>query len=278
MEARTAYDDSLTPMVSTDQTNARQESKIPENKRSKYGSGTCYRLEGNPYILTIFLDDDVSSWNEEKVHIYLNDLVNPGLEFIEENAAKWGRELEFGIGYYATYGHPDRPVKYSGTVEAHNDGNYSRDILEQAALSLGFDSKEHMHERIQDYSGQDQVGYIIMLNKGGRSYSMSYEYAKNTTENRANAMEYCVIYTGFTDDSGDTASDTIAHETLHLFGARDYYIPESRIALARELYPKDIMLCDMPDLAYFELNEVTAYSVGWTDQMPDVLSREDWWG
>ena len=87
-----------------------------------------------------------------------------------------------------------------------------------------------------------------------------------------------MIYSGFTDTSRDSGSDTIAHELLHLFGAEDFYYPESREALAKEVYPEDIMLCDMPDLDHFTLGEYTAYTLGWTDSVPDVCQDPGWWG
>ena len=271
------YSDVVVPQVSTTGKSAASESAVPENKRPGYDAGGCYRLEGNPYVVAVFLDDDVSSWPEEKVLTYLDQLVKPGLAFIEENAAAWGKELDFGLGYYATYGHPDRPIRYNGVVDSYMDGTTSKDILDQVARAIGFESREHMNERLQDYSGQDQIAYMILLNKGGRSYTCPYHYSEFSTTRRNQALEHTVIFTGFTDDSGDTASDCIAHETLHLFGAMDYYMPDSRNALARQLYPKDIMLCDMPDLEYFELNEATAYCVGWTDEVPDVMGNEAWW-
>lgn len=252
-------------------------SGIPENTRYKYNIGSCKTLEGTPYVLAIFLDDDVSSWPEEKVYDYWDELLFPGMAFLEENAAKWGVELDFKVGYYATYGHPDRPVKYDGVIKTFTDGTTSQDILEQAAASLGFDSKQDMHRAIQEYSGQEQVAYVILLNKGGRSYSIGYNNAPVYTSYDGPLMEYCVIYTGFTDTSGDTGSDCIAHEMLHLFGAEDYYILENRKQLAREIYPKDIMLCAMPDLEYFDLGDFTAYTVGWTDEVPKVCMNEKWW-
>ena len=249
---------------------------IPANTRRSYDAGTCRKLEGSPYVLAIFLDDDESSWPEEKVKRYWYDLLVPGQEFIEKHAAKWGKALDFQRGFYATYGSPDRPVKYDGVVQRYIDGSYSKDILDKAAAALGFASREEMHRCLQEYTGQEQIAYVILLNKGGRCYSMAYRHSgRDELELR---MEYCVIYTGFTDDSGDTASDAIAHEMLHLFGAEDYYMPEKRKALAQKQYPEDIMLCAMADLKFFDLEENTAYCVGWTDKEPAVCTEPDWWG
>lgn len=58
----------------------------------------------------------------------------------------------------------------------------------------------------------------------------------------------------------------------------DFYYPESRETLAQKAYPEDIMLCAMPDLDHFTLGEYTAYTLGWTDSVPEVCQTEGWWG
>lgn len=253
---------------------------LPSMTRRRYDTGSCRQLKGTPFVLFIFLDDDVSSWSEEGVLTYLDTLCTPALDFMEDYARRYRVPLDFQYGYYATYGHPDRPVKYNGVIDTFNEGTTSKDILDQAAASLGFDSKEHMHQRLMDYSGQDQIAYVVMLNKGGRSYSHCYARSASQAADTQAAdyrLEYSVVYTGFTDTSYDSASDTVCHEMLHLFGAEDYYYPESRQVLARQVYPKDIMLCDMSDLQYFELGDFTAHCIGWVDEPPAVCSNPAWW-
>lgn len=251
-------------------------SVLPENPRVKYNAGSCRRLEGKPYVLVVYLDDDESNWTEKEVLSYQQELIEPALTFMEENAKKWGVFLDIGMGYFATYGHPDRPVKYDGIVEDFNDGKTSDDILEQVARTLGHESKTAMHDAISKFAGTEQVAYIIMMDKGGRSYSVAH-YKPEEVVDQHYWMEYCLVFSGFTDTSRDSASDTIAHEMLHLFGAEDYYYPEGRKALANQYYPKDIMLCNEPDLQYFTLDEYTAYTLGWTDEIPEVCYMEDWW-
>ena len=245
--------------------------------RPGYNSGNCRRLAGKPFVMVIYLDDDVSSWTEEEVGSYTENLIYPALDFLEDNAAKWDVSLNLKTGYYATYGHPDRPVKYDGVIDPFEDGNISRDILDQAALSLGFDSKEDMHDNLTEFAGTDQIAYVVMVDKGGRSYSLPYQ-GRNRGVSSDYQLEYAVIFSGFTDTSRDSASDTIAHELLHLFGAEDFYYPASREALAEEYYPTDIMLCAMPDLPYFTLGAYTAYTLGWTDTVAEVCAEPGWWG
>ena len=119
-----------------------QELKTPAaNQRPSYNVGNCRRLAGNPFVMVIYLDDDVSSWTEEEVLTYNERLIYPALDFLDDNAAQWGVNLCMKTGYYATYGHPDRPVKYDGVVENFLDDTFSRDILDQAALAIGYESK-----------------------------------------------------------------------------------------------------------------------------------------
>jgi hypothetical protein len=258
--------------------NGLQKLKSPKpNMRPSYNAGNCKRLAGKPFVMVIYLDDDVSNWTEEEVHVYNERLINPALDFLDDNAAKWGVNLCMKTGYYASYGHPEEPVKYDGVVENFNDGNTSDDILDQAALSLGYASKEDMHDHLVEFAQTEQIAYVVMLDKGGRSYSCPRS-GRNRSVTNDYELEYAVVFSGFTDTSRDSASDTIAHELLHLFGAEDYYYPDSRKALAEKYYPEDIMLCAMSDLEYFTLGEYTAYTLGWTDKVPQVCSMEGWWG
>lgn len=247
---------------------------IPADTRESYNAGSCRQLKGNPYLLVIFLDDDDSHWKENQVLTALNENVLPAMDFMEDHARNWGVDLELQTGYYATYGHPDRPVKYKGSIKTYDNGT-SKDLLAQAAATLGFSSKEEMHETMMELSGQEQVGYIFMVNKGGRSYSSCYSSRNGSVADYK--MEYSVVFSGFTDTSFDSGSDTVTHEVMHMFGAEDYYYPDSRKSLAREYYPRDIMLCAMPALDYFEVGDFTAYTLGWTDRVPEICADPEWW-
>ena len=248
---------------------------VPENTRESYNVGSCRQLKGDPFLLVIFLEDDVSSWREDQVHTALEQNVMPAIDFMESEARVWGVSLDVHTDYRASYRNPDRPVKYNGVIKNYSNGT-SRDLLDQTAASLGYSSKEEMHEKLMAFTGRDQIGYVFMVNKGGRSYCTCYssQFRGSSADYQ---MEYAVVFSGFTDDSNDTGSDTVVHEVLHMFGAEDYYYPDCRKFLARQYYPKDIMLCAMPALEYAELGDFTAYTIGWTDREPAICSNPNWW-
>ena len=245
--------------------------------RQSYNTGSCRTLEGTPLVVVVYLDDDVSSWSREDVLTYQDTLITPALTFMEENAACREVELQFQKVIFASCESPQRPVKYSGTVENFMNDNYSPDILDQVAFALGYETKEDMHLHLQQQSGQEQISYVVMMNKGGRSYSICATKTSEDDTRWDDLMEYSLIFTGFTDTSRDSASDTIAHEMLHQFGAEDYYYPAMRSLLAQMYYPTDIMLCAMSDLEYFTIEAFTAYCLGWTDTPPEVCGLPNWW-
>lgn len=243
----------------------------PYGFRYYYDIGINKKLEATPFIVVFFMDDDESCWNEENVNKFYNKLVAPSVTFLEDSAARYNVALDFQVGYVATYEHPESPVKYNGIVEPNRDTSASRDIVDQAAFSLGYTSKEEMHTAFQDLSGQEEIIYVFMLNKAGQTHASIYGNSSAAVNYDGQLFEFCVIYTGFEDGVENVGSEAVAHEILHLYGAEDYYTPEERYMLASMFCPNDIMLCAQTGIDNFEVGELTAYSVGWFDIVPAVF-------
>ena len=71
-------------------------------------------------------------------------------------------------------------------------------------------------------------------------------------------------------------SSVTVHEMLHLFGAEDLYKGASRKSLAKKLYPADIMLAANYDVDTNNIGEATAFYVGWTNDVPEVIHDKNW--
>ncbi len=248
-----------------------------ESKRKFYNLGTCRALKGSVYALMIYLDDDVSSWSHTEITYGCAPKLKLGLEFLSRKAGEWNTYLKFRVGNYYTDFSEGTHVRYSGCVESDIVSNpHSADILQQAARSVGFSSIDEFHKYIKKFSGEEQVMYFIVLNKEGRSYAMS-----DMINDGRDYVEYCVLFAKDGDEKYDFMSFTAAHETLHLFGAEDYYDPyhkfPKRRLLASRLYPDDIMLCCFENINSSTVGAFTAYSVGWTDRMPKECDTPEWW-
>lgn len=247
---------------------------LPDTRPS-YGQGSCYELSGRVPVLILFMDDNESNWSAEEISTFWWDVLVPGLDFLEAQAASRSVYLEFEPGYYAN-GENGVTMRYNGIIDNDlMDGTISQDLLLQAAQCLGYADETALHDGMAQYCGSDQVVLLVVTDKPGRSYSMNDSYDDGYTY-----TEYSLLYNSY-DSSSAICAGTVAHEVLHMFGAEDYYDPygtyPNRLAMAQELYPSDIMLTVYYDISMSTLGDFTAYTVGWIDQIPPECQDPRWW-
>ena len=245
--------------------------------RPYYALANCRRLEGNPVVVLIFIDDNESAWTKNEVVTFTQEHILPGLDYLENTAKTWGVNLDFVIQSYSTplNGYE---IKYEGVVNRnlHNGGS-TKDVLDQAAMDIGCASNWELYSYYKEKYPTDDIIFLNFLNKSGKSYA---RHAIST--GYVEYSEHCVIFADYLGGSpamrqnGSRAS-TVAHELLHLFGAEDYYSPRSRERLANQNYPKDIMLWQYDNIEDNVIGDCTAFSVGWTDIVPDVCYEDAWW-
>lgn len=242
--------------------------------RPDYNLGSNKNLKGSPYVILIFLDDNESYWDEASYNNKWGNMIEPGLNYLEARAADWGVPLDFDVGVYRTDGNIN--VRYNGIVANIDETTHSADILEQAAKSVGFTSASDMRTYLQEYSGKQEIVFMLYLNKDGRSYSVNDE-----RDDGYDLIEYCVVFSHGTNYSYETTAATVAHELLHNYGAMDYYDPygdyPNRKQLAEQYFYTDIMLRTYYDISYNTIGSYTAYSVGWSDTFPAVCDCPEWW-
>lgn len=240
--------------------------------RPAYDVGTCRELSGTPFVLSIYVDDDESSWTAKNAETFQNNAVLPDLAFLNEQATKWGGNLSLRSAMYVTDSSNNIVVRYDGTILTGKDGEYTpgREILNQVASSLGFSTSEEFYRYMQEFSGEEQVAILLLVNKDGRSYS-TIDFFEDASEE----IECAVVFSSL--NGRETAS--VNHEFLHLFGAEDLYQEEStggnagRAVIAKKYYPDDIMLVGSSKT----IGAYTAYAVGWTDEVPEECTAPEFW-
>ncbi len=245
--------------------------------RPNYALANCRKLQGNPIVVLLFVDDDESSWTTEQAQEFMKEHVLPGLDYLEKQARAWGVALDFTVeSHGATLN--SHTLKYEGVVTRDLFATGStKDVLDQAAADMGFDGNWEIYSYYQTEHPEQDIIFLHFLNKSGRSYTRHgilpgyYEYT-----------EHCVIFayapntTPSQRKAGERAS-TVAHELLHLFGAEDFYTSASREQLANQHYPHDIMLWQYDRIESNTLGHCTAFSVGWTYDVPNVCYDDAWW-
>lgn len=244
-----------------------------EKYRPNYLLGNCRHLKGNPLVVLLFIDDDESNWSAKEVTEYTNNYINEGLEYLEDKAKEWGVDLDFSVESYST---PlsEYTLKYEGSVikDLRINGS-SKDVLDQAARDMGYSSNWELYSKFKtEHGNNNDVIFLTFLNKPGKSYARHLISA-----GQISYSEHCVIFSDYLEGASfGCKASTVAHELLHLFGAEDYYNGYREI-LAYLTYPKDIMLWMPKDAYENEIGDFTAYTIGWTDTIPQICYNEYWW-
>lgn len=239
--------------------------------RVDYDLGTCKQLRGDVSVILFFIKDYESSWTDNEISDFTEKEVIPGLDFLEDQAKKYGVDLELNIRQ--THSN----VFYDGEVieDINQNGNATINVLYKAAKELGYSSDARMISELESTYGTEVI-CITVFNKNGTSYALNPHRGSKTI-----IEEHCLIFAYDRDDvkhnyPKGAQSSVVAHEILHLFGAEELYKNAERKALAQKYYPKDIMLSASFFLPLNNIGDATAFYVGWTDDAPAVLDEEGW--
>lgn len=237
--------------------------------RKKCFYGTNQYLSGKVTAVVIYMDDFESSWTDEEMDVFTEKDVEPALEFLEQEAAKFGVELDFDTkilknAYY------DAEV----IIDIDESGYTTIDVLEQAAKFYDYDSQYDIHDRMAEDYGTEVV-FITVFNKPGCGYALN---PKPWTDFKA--VEHCIMFSIDKDYQTEyvpgTNAPVIVSTTLHLFGGESLNKPESRKYISLRLYPNDIMRNQPFDIAESEICDATAYYIGWIDEVPEAVYSEGW--
>ncbi len=241
-----------------------------------YDIGNCRKLNGDVYTLVIFLDDDVSSWDDEARNTFYNKRFFPSVEYLKKEADRRNVDLNLKSGQYTTKQDLIKPLRYDGIVQPTAEKIIENlDIFNQTAQTLGFPNKEVMHAFLQHNTGVEQIAYILALNKSGRAYAVS-----DNLYNDIDAIEFVVAFSS-NENGKDDVGSSILHEMLHLFGAADLYDPTGeypeRKKLCKKLYPNDIMMKSATNPDMLEIGRLTECLIGWSDYFPPECDCPEWW-
>ena len=251
---------------------------VTESYRGWYDLGNCGVLKRNPTLVVLFVDDAESSWNDALIQHFKDVQITKAVEWMEAQAAKYGVPLDIQTKYYhGTLDNGGR-VYYPDAI-AHKPDESDYDLLESVVGNMGEGTGDQFYAKLRRDNGGEDVMFLCMVNKDGRSY------ARGHADAYSNMLEYAVVYARNTDvPATDTLhqkthnrASVVAHELLHLFGAEEMYDPAGRNAIAVEKYLKDVMLWTESFINRNEITEFTAYCIGWTDTVPEICYNPDWW-
>lgn len=275
-ETGTTQDDTSSDLAE-DNTSA-ETSESPEEDpdlinqwREDYNFGTCKTLSGNVSVILFYIDDFESSWTDEETDRFTKNEVEPGLLFLEQEAKKYGVELDMTVEKsYSSIYYKDEVI-----TSVANTGLASADVLWQAATQINYTSSTKMIDSFRNEYKTDEIVCLTMFNKSGTSYALN-----PTRDADYKIDEHCIVFSRELNSTQNSRlglhASVVAHEILHLYGAEDLYVGSSRERLAKKHYPGDIMLSAKYDINENTVRDATAFYVGWTDSVPDVIKQKGW--
>lgn len=250
----------------------------PQSYRAWYNLGNCGTLTRNPTLVVLFVDDAESGWNDTLIRHFQNVQIAKAVEWLEQQATKNGVPLDIQTKFYhGTLDNGGR-VYYPDAID-HKPSENDYDLLETVISNMEEGTGDQFYAKLRRDNGGEDVIFLCMVNKDGLSY------ARGNAVAYSHILEYAVVYARDTDvPAADTLhqkthnrASVVAHEVLHLFGAEEMYDPAGRNEIAKQKYPKDVMLWTESFIARNEITPFTAYCIGWTDTVPAICYDPDWW-
>lgn len=194
--------------------------------------GSCLKFCGRAAFLCVFVTDDESTWTKEEMDAAKLEF-DKAAAFISSEAARYGAEAEIVLTYT------------EGKVEDPDAALWVDLLLENA----GYKSESWAREKVARDALAANGAVVLCYNNKDRSNA--HVGLSQSAVERVNLYE-CDSY-------------TFVHETLHLFGAMDFYYPDEVKEASIRILGDTIMREDVETVDSF-----TAYLVGWTDQVSEV--------
>ncbi len=225
--------------------------------QSGRGEGSAKSLNGNCFVLNVFIDEKQSSWNNGKIETVLG-YMEQAASFLESEGRRYGAQLSVTSS--------DR------TQSAYliTSTKIPSDMSDFCWVEMLFSST--VYGTLENYAksffkAEEYDNWCVMLHiaKSGRSYALSCD--SDYSDYRVYYAERAVMY--YSEDPTyqyRSVVGTYAHEMLHLFGASDLYgdgITEDALQMLKHFFPNAIMHTVSNDLGMQGICPYNAYRVGW---------------
>lgn len=204
--------------------------------------GPCDKLLGDAYILLVFVSTPQHPWTQAQKD-NVNRVSASSVQIMEAEAERYGADLNLRYG----------GLDFSVPCEFSSDLQWYNHILENIYHES---SIVDVYRRYENDLNVDSASMIFLFN----SWDVSHAYVASRDYPHWN-QEFCVIFC-----DTDMHDNYLTHELLHLYGASDFYDynGEGVQRIAERYFPNSDML-----YVSHEVDELTAYLIGWTDQPSD---------
>jgi hypothetical protein len=214
-----------------------------------------HRLKDEVHILCFFVETKYDHWDYDEIDYYFEELLK-SQEWIVDQADNYGIDLSFNNDYFIF----NQEIVYIDDVRLDN----SLTVLQKTMDEMNYKSFDEFLQRNSFDHKEKKIKLLFFIKNNGRSHA----YNLNGPDAFDSAIIYCRSTSGlFTDQY------VMSHELLHLFGAWDLYYGQSQsresAARLKELYPYSIMINTWRHKESLEVDELTAWRIGWIEKEED---------
>ena len=202
-------------------------------------AGGIKRLVGDIIVIVFFVDDAESRWTEQAMQRYKDEQSQALRQLMCAARTK---------GVHLRLRHAFAQLSVDMVCDRENRDQWRAAVIRQ----YGKDTLQEYQAYYEAKHRCDEAPIIFAFNKPFRSYAVA-------TYNEAQ------YYPELSTIASDFDVDTIIHELLHQFGARDLYFPR----LVRDLVAKMGYASVMAIGNSREVDSLSAYLIGWTDEIDD---------
>lgn len=245
-----------------------EKSKSPKYNRITYPLGTAKKPSGKVILMSIFTDEVSYTWknSDDSEKDECLKKIKTAAEWIEENALRYGNNIEFIYNWKED----DRLIKET-VFNSHID-NYD------ACVKCGeyIDDSIDVKSLLEDFNA-DSIIFLFFFNSpdvyGTSNFAIAYH------DGSEYPYECCLLYSNAGKRKNDAT--VYAHEILHTFGTIDLYRQNPSYNLIDEAYTELKENCQddiMDDTTHDppredivrKLSDFDAYYIGWLSDLEFV--------
>lgn len=229
-----------------------------------FGIGSASILKGRNILVSLFLTTPDNTFTEEEKQKCLQRLKDAAI-YIEETASDYGVKTEFILDW-SEESSRDLYMEKKVDFSIRDDSDFM-DALDNAFAE--WTEEDLSYEKLLQEYGADGIATCMFVNAPGRSYAIVYDGVDNIRES-------LVMFIRNDKGTEETAA-VYAHEILHVFGAHDLYKGEEYSRAVTDYiaanYPDEIMRSvDGEGKISEQISRITAYHLGWIDEIPEIES------
>ena len=214
--------------------------KYPNHIFTSYkGIGGSKKLVGDVIAIVFFVNDKCSAWTEDAKATFTKNHIS-AMQVLMDSAKAHGVHLQIRRAY--------ADVNSPFDCSTKNYIKWSQQIIRQYGKSSLLAYQKYYTAKY----GCDEAPILFAFNKPFRSFAISTNPLTHTYDELASVS--CI-----------DRQNSIIHELLHPFGARDLYFPQELKTLVSQMQYDSIMA----SVSSYHMDSLTAYLIGWTDEIDE---------